>query len=391
MSATRTQYTAGSSNRVLYLAFELGWKEWTLAFATGVAGAPRLKKVKARNLGEVLTEISKAKIRFGLPANTPVKSCYEAGRDGFWLHRWLLEQGIANYVIDSASIEVNRRSRRAKTDRLDAAKLVEMLGRYERGEHKVWKVVRVPSEADEDQRQLHRDLRQLRGEETAHSNRMKGLLAAQGIDIAVTAKFGERLATLRTKLGQPLGEGLQRRLELEFARWKLVHEQRLQLERGRIREIATSQAPVMDSVRRLLRLRGVGIRSSWLFVMEFFGWRKIRNRRELASLAGLTPMPYQSGDSDHDQGISKAGNRRVRGTIVEVGWSWLRYQPDSALSKWYWERFGKGSKRQRRIGIVALARKLLVALWRYLEFAELPEGALEVAWQSKIPGAPAVV
>lgn len=390
MSATRTQYTARSSGRVLYLAFELGWKEWTLAFATGVAGAPRLKKVEARNLGEVLAEISKAKARFGLPANAPVKSCYEAGRDGFWLHRWLLEQGIANHVIDSASIEVNRRSRRAKTDRLDAAKLVEMLGRYERGEHKVWKVVRVPSEADEDQRQLHRDLRQLRGEETAHSNRMKGLLAAQGIDIAVTAKFGERLATLRTKLGQPLGEGLQRRLGLEFARWKLVHEQRLQLERGRIREIATSQAPVMDSVRRLLRLRGVGIRSSWLFVMEFFGWRKIRNRRELASLAGLTPMPYQSGDSDHDQGISKAGNRRVRGTIVEVGWSWLRYQPDSALSKWYRERFGKGSKRQRRIGIVALARKLLVALWRYLEHGELPEGALEVAWESKIPGAQAL-
>ena len=153
----------------------------------------------------------------------------------------------------------------------------------------------------------------------------------------------------------------------------LAHQQLQQLECGRTREVCTSQAPVVNSVRRLLQLRGVGIRSSWLFVMEFFGWRKIRNRRELASLAGLTPMPYQSGDSDHDQGISKAGNRRVRGTIVEVAWSWLRYQPDSALSKWYWERFGKGSKRQRRIGIVALARKLLVALWRYLEYAELPE------------------
>jgi transposase len=375
---------------VLYLAFELGWKEWTLAFSTGVAGAPRLRKVEARNRKQVLVEISKAKVRFGLPANAPVKSCYEAGRDGFWLHRWLLEQEIANSVVDSASIEVSRRSRRAKTDRLDAAKLVEMLGRYERGEKKVWKVVRVPSEADEDQRQLHRDLRQLRSEQTSHSNRIKGLLAAQGIDIAVSAKFAERLPTLRTWSDQPLGERLQQRLLLEFARWKLAHEQLLQLERGRIREIATSQAPVMDPVRRLLRLRGVGVRSSWLFVMEFFGWRKIRNRRELASLAGLTPMPYQSGDSDHDQGISKAGNRRVRGTIVEVSWSWLRYQPDSALSKWYWERFGKGSKRQRRIGIVALARKLLVALWRYLEHGELPAGALEVAWQSKIAGAPAM-
>lgn len=390
MSATRTQYTAAKPGRVLFLAFELGWSEWTLAFATGAAGAPRLRKVKARNLGQVLDEISKAKVRFGLPANTPVQSCYEAGRDGFWLHRWLQQQKVDNIVVDSASIEVNRRSRRAKSDRLDAGKLVEMLARHAGGEQKVWNIVRVPSEADEDQRQLHRDMRQLRSEQTEHSNRIKGLLAAQGIDVRVTAQFAEVLPTLRTWRDEPLGERLQQRLLREFARWQMVHEQLLELERGRAREVCTSQSPAIDQVRRLLQLRGVGIRSSWLFVMEFFGWRKIRNRRELAALAGMTPTPYNSGDSERDQGISKAGNRRVRGTIVEVAWSWLRYQPASALSRWYGERFGKGSKRQRRIGIVALARKLLVALWRYLEHHELPEGALEVAWQTKIAGAPAV-
>ncbi len=390
MSATHTQYTAAPHARVLYLAFELGWSEWTLAFATGAACAPRFRKVKARNLGQVLHEISKAKVRFDLPAETPVKSCYEAGRDGFWLHRWLTQQGIGNEVVDSASIEVNRRSRRAKSDRLDGGKLVEMLARYDGGEQKVWHVVRVPGEADEDQRQLHRDMRQLRSEQTEHSNRIKGLLAAQGIDARVTAQFAEQLPRLRTWRDEPLGERLQQRLQREFVRWKLVHDQLLELERGRAREIRTATSPAVDQVRRLLQLRGVGVRSSWLFVMEFFGWRKIRNRRELAALAGITPTPYNSGDSERDQGISKAGNRRVRGTIVEVAWSWLRYQPDSALSKWYGERFGKGSKRQRRIGIVALARKLLVALWRYLEHGVLPEGALEVTWQSKVSGAEAV-
>jgi transposase len=387
MSATRMQYIAAKPAGVLFLAFELGWKEWTLAFATGPAGAPRLRKVKARNLGQVLDEISKAKVRFGVPATTPVQSCYEAGRDGFWLHRWLERHKVANLVVDSASIEVNRRSRRAKSDSLDAGKLVEMLARHASGEQKVWHIVRVPSEADEDQRQLHRDMRQLRSEQTEHSNRIKGLLAAQGIDVRVTGQFAERLPTLRTWRGEPLGERLQQRLLREFARWKIVHEQLLELERGRAREICTSPTPAVGQVRRLLQLRGVGVRSSWLFVMEFFGWRKIRNRRELAALAGITPTPYNSGDSERDQGISKAGNRRVRGTIVEVAWSWLRYQPDSALSRWYWERFGKGSKRQRRIGIVALARKLLVALWRYLEHNEVPKGALEVAWQTKIAGA----
>jgi transposase len=384
MSAARSKYTVGSRSCVLFVAFELGWDEWTLAFATGPAGTARLRKVKARSLCQVKAEFAKAKTRLGLPADAPVRSCYEAGRDGFWLHRWLRRQEVDNVVVDSASIEVNRRSRRAKSDHLDAAKLVQMLARYVGGEKKIWSVVRVPSELDEDQRQLHRDLQQLKREQTEHSNRIKGLLASQGLDATVNAKFDERVPELRTWDGKALGERLQQRLLREFERWRLVHEQLLQLEKARVREVCDSQTPVVAQVRRLLQLRGIGIRSSWLFVMEFFGWRRIRNRRELAALAGLTPTPYDSGASKRDQGISKAGNRRVRGMVVEIAWSWLRYQKGSALSQWYWKRFGKGSKRQRRIGIVALARKLLVALWRYLEHSEVPEGAAEVPWQAKI-------
>jgi transposase len=369
---------------VLYVAFELGWTEWTLAFTTGAAEPPRLRKVAARDMRQVAAEISKAKARFRLPAQATVKSCYEAGRDGFWLHRCLSRQGIENVVVDSASIEVNRRARRAKSDQLDAGKLGHMLARYAGGEKRIWSVVRVPSEAEEDQRQVHRELQSLKGERTEHVNRIKGLLAAQGLDVTVGAKFSGQVDELRTWDGQALGAGLRQRLVRESARWQLVEAQIQQIEKAREQELCRNEHPAVGQVRRLLGLRGIGRASSWLFVMEFFGWRQIRNRRQLASLAGLTPSPYNSGDSERDQGISKAGNRRVRGMAVEIAWSWLRYQKDSALSQWYWQRFGKGSKRQRRIGIVALARKLLVALWRYLERGEVPAGALEVDWRSKL-------
>jgi transposase len=386
MSATRKQYTAAASQPVLFVSFELGWSDWTLAFATGPAGPARLKKIKARDREEVLSEIGKAKVRFGLPKTTPVRTCYEAGRDGFWLDRWLTQQGMSNVIVDSSSIEVNRRARRAKSDRLDAAKLVQMLARYHDGEKHLWSLVRVPSVADEDQRQLHRDEQQLKAEQTEHSNRIKGLLALHGIAEQVNAKLAEKLGQLRTGDDQALPEQLRQRLLRELTRWQLVHEQILELEKERLETVRRSEQPAVVQVRRLLRLRAIGLTSSWLFVREFFGWRQIRNRRELASLAGLTPTPFNSGDSERDQGISKAGNRRVRGMVVEIAWSWLRYQQNSALCRWYWARFGKGSKRQRRIGIVALARKLLVALWRYLEKGVLPEGAIEVDISTKLGG-----
>jgi len=367
----------------LYLAFELSWNEWKLAFATGPAENPRLKNVGGRDTQALLKEIAKAKKRFGLPDDAPVHSCYEAGRDGFWLHRFLESQRINNVVVDSASIEVKRRRRRKKTDRLDAGKLLSMLIRWHQGERNVWSVVQVPSVADEDRRQLHRDLLELKAERTQHTNRIKGLLAGCGLALPnINGEFPEMLAKLRTWDGQPVPAELQQRLLREHERWQLVDRQIKDLTNERARRIRTSTDKSVDKVRQLLRLRGIGPNSAWLYVMEFFGWRHIRNRKQLAALAGLTPTPHQSGDSDHEQGISKAGNRRLRTMAVEIAWCWLQYQPGSDLSQWYQKRFAKGSSRQRRIGIVALARKLLVAIWRFLETGQVPAGAETVAWKT---------
>jgi transposase len=389
MTATRKQHstkrTPASAQpqkvKSLYLAFELGWNEWKLAFASAPADNPRLQKIAARDTEALLREIAKAKKRFGLAEDAPVHSCYEAGRDGFWLHRFLESQKINNEVVDSSSIEVKRRGRRRKTDDLDAGKLLSMLIRWRQGESKVWSVVQVPSVADEDRRQLHRDLLELKAERTQHTNRIKGLLAGCGLAVSIDANFAEVLAKLRTWDGQAVPPELQQRLLREHERWQLVDRQIKDLTNERARRIRTSKDPSVVKVRQLLRLRGIGANSAWLYVMEFFGWRRIRNRKQLASLAGLTPTPHQSGDSDHEQGISKAGNRRLRTMAVEIAWCWLHYQPASALSQWYQQRFAKGSSRQRRIGIVALARKLLVALWRFLETGEVPMGAELVSWK----------
>ncbi len=374
MTATRVRHST-TRERILYLALELGWNGWKLGFSTSAAQPVRQRNLRARDLAGLHKEIAMAKQRFDLASEVPVRCCYEAGRDGFWLHRYLTHQGIDNVVVESASIEVNRRARRAKSDGLDVEKLVKMLMRYHGDDRKVWRVVRVPSMADEERRHLHRDLQEMKAERTRHNNRIKGLLAGVGLDVEVAADFPERLKELRTWDGAEVPGQLQQRLLREFERWQFVHQQILALDTERARRIRQGTSKQVQMVRDLLRLRAIGDSSAWLFVMEFFGWRRIRNRRELAALAGLTPTPYQSGNSDREQGISKAGNRRVRMMAVEIAWCWLRFQPQSHLSLWYQKRFGKGASRLRKIGIVALARKLLVALWRYLEQGELPEGA----------------
>jgi transposase len=382
---TATQTHSSDFQPSLYLALELGWNEWKLAFATAPADAPRLRSIGGRKLDVLQQEIAKAKKRFGLPEDAPVYCCYEAGRDGFWLHRWLEAQGLHNLIVDSASIEVNRRKRRAKNDQIDATKLVSMLLRYHGGEKKLWKVVRVPSPEDEDRRQLHRDLLELKAEQTQHVNRIKGLLAGCGLGVAkIGDDFTKVLTELRQCDGSPVPAEMQQRLRREYERHEFVHRQIRDVENERARRIRTSQEKPLEQVRKLLTLRGIGANSAWLYVMEFFGWRQIKNRRELASLAGLTPTPYDSGDSSREQGISKAGNRRLRMMAVEIAWCWLQFQPQSGLSEWYQQRWGKGNSRQRRIGIVALARKLLVALWRYLETGVAPAGAQTVDWKEKM-------
>lgn len=363
------------AERSLYLAFELGNSEWKLGFSIGLGQAARQRKVQAGDLVGLETEIRRAKERFKLVETARVVSCYEAGRDGFWLHRYLVNQGVDNRVVDSASIEVNRRAKRAKTDSLDVQKLLMMLIRSDHGEEKVWSVVHVPSVEAEDSRHLHRQLSTFKADRTRHSNRIKGMLVGQGVRLPVEADFLKRIEQVRLWDGGALLPGLQARLKREFAGYQFVTQQVQELEAERRQLLRNSTEPSVEQVRRLLQLRGLGENSAWLFVMEFFGWREFRTRRQVGGLAGLTPTPYQSSEQSREQGIDKAGNSPIRSMAIEIAWGWLRHQPESELSQWFQRRFGQGSKRLRKIGIVALARKLLIALWRYLAYGEMPAGA----------------
>ena len=386
MTATHNSKITTQTN-VLYLAFELGETEWKLAFTIGVGQKPRLRSMVGRDLPRLREEIAKAKKRFQLPADALVRSCYEAGRDGFWLHRHLIVSGVENSVVDSASIEVNRRKRRAKTDRLDAGKLLSLLLRYHGGERQVWNVVRVPSVVDEDARQLHRELQELKDERTEHVNRIKGLLASQGLAApAVNKQFAAWLAQAQLWDGSAVPAELQKRLLRELERWELLDRQIKTLEDERRQRIRRDDTPHVDKVRSLLDLWGVGLNSAWMLVYELFAWRHFDNGKQVGSCVGLTPTPYHSGESHREQGISKAGNRRLRRLMVELAWCWLRWQPESELSRWYMRRFGVGNGRTRKIGVVALARKLVIALWKYVETGEVPAGAHLASWQKKVKG-----
>ena len=364
-----------TTREIVYLAFELSEEKWRLGFSIGMAQGPREREIRSRDIVALRREISLAKRRFGLSEAATVKSCYEAGRDGFWLHRCLEAEGVENLVVDSASIEVSRRAKRVKTDRLDVNKLVAMLIRHHGGEKKIWSVVSVPSVDAEDLRHLHRQLAALKRERTRYILRIKSLLVTQGVKLSVGPQFLDELAKARLWDGSPVPPYLHRRLVREYRMKQQIDAEIKELERERRELIRSSDHPSVEMVRTLLKLKGIGENSAWLFVMEMFGWREIRNRRQIGGLAGLTPTPYQSGGEMRDQGISKAGNRLLRSMAVEIAWGWLRFQPDSYLTLWYQRKFGRGSKRARKVGIVALARKLLVALHKLLAHGVIPEGA----------------
>jgi transposase len=365
-----------AARRTLHLAFELDDQGWKLGFGTGLARQPRLVRVQPRDRAAILREIERARCRFRLAEDVPVVSCYEAGREGFWLHRWLTAEGITNRVVDSASIEVNRRARRAKADRLDLEKLLRMLIRYEAGERGVWSVARVPSVEAEDARHLHREMVSVKRDRSRVTNRIHGLLATQGVRLQLSQDFPERLKAVRLWDGSPLPGGVEARIlrAWEQRRWLTLRIHALRAERRNL--LRTSQAPEVEKVRQLLGLRGIGDNGAWVFVTELFAWRDFRRREEVAACVGLAPTPYQSGDSHREQGISKAGNRLVRWMAIQVAWAWLRHQPQSELSLWYNRRFGGGSRRMKKVGIVALARRLLIDLWRYLETGVIPAGAM---------------
>jgi transposase len=374
---TSATYTQEYSPRdgTLFAAFELSWKGWRLAFTTGLGQAPRLRGIGSGDLAALERELTLAKRRFRLAEGAPVMSCYEAGRDGFWLHRYLMSQGIHNHVVDSASIEVNRRQRRIKTDRLDAGKLVTMLVRSHAGDDRVWRVVCVPPVEAEDGRQLQRELESLKQDRTRYINRLKGLLATQGVRIGVDRGFLQRLESVCLWDGSPLPPLLKARLAREYERLQFVQAQIREVERERKKLLEDTGRPEVQMVRGLMRLKSIGVETASTLVVEFFGWRSFRSRRQVAALAGLTPTASSSGETSRELGISKSGNRRLRWMMIELAWGWLRYQPNSDLSRWYQRRFGGGGPRMRRIGIVALARRLLVDVWKYLDQGVIPQGA----------------
>lgn len=376
-TATRSSDLNATEPR-LYMALDLGEKAWELGFTVGLGQPARRRRVQAGNREQLLKEVGRAKKRFGLPEGAEVLSCYEAGGEAFWVHRFLEGLGVGNVVVDSASILVERRRRRAKSDRLDVQKLAPMLFRYHNGERKVWRVVRVPGEEAEDQRHLQRSLVRSKAERNRVASRIRGLLKTQGVDLArvrIVRLAEEDLARLRGWKRKALPPGLQGRLGVEV--------QRLQLTLGQIRSQKKERAELLKHgsdarvkiVRQLMLLKGIGINGGFTLSNELFAWRTFSNRKEVGGSAGLTPTPFNTGGSPREQGIGKDGNSLVRALMIELAWGWLRWQPQSGLSLWFEGRFGPAGKRARKIGIVAVARKLLIQLWRFVETGEVPPGA----------------
>ncbi len=364
-------------SNVLYISFELSKKSWKLGFSDGDFEHIKIREISSRDIEQLAKEVRWAEEYFDLAEDYEIRSCYEAGLDGFWLHRVLGDLGIQNIVVDPASIEVRRRKRRRKTDRLDARRLVCQLIRYVGGDTRVWSVCQVPTRQDEDDRRIERELKRLKNERTQHVNRIKGLLSTRGLYMEVNDELIESLDELVGRDRAGLGNQLKREIRREYERIQMVDQHIKAVEKERAHQIKQRRDDEkIKKVKFLEMLHGIGEDSAWLLVMEMFGWRQFDNRGQVGSYSGLTPTPHDTGQSRREQGICKAGNKWVRGRMVQLAWLWLQYQPDSELSQWYQRRFGDASRRQKRVGIVALARKLLVRLWRFVEDGEVPNGAV---------------
>ena len=384
-TATTRVNQATAFTPTLFLACELGVNTWKRGFTTGAAQRPRERHVPAGDGQTVLEEIRRAKSRVGLREEAPVVSCYEAGREGFGRHRFFGSQGVAHAGVDSASMEVKRRDRWAQTARLDVHKLLTRLRRHAAGEKKVWRVVRVPSGVEEDRRQLQRELLTTKRERTRVINRLKGRLAGCGIRIGLQGEVATQLAQVRPGDGTPLPLALRARLQREGQTVQLLTAQIGRLEAERRVALRTSAAPVMEQVRQLTTLRGIGVKSAWWFAMECFAWRDLQPPQPVGALAGLTPTPDQSGQASRELGMTQAGNGSMRPMAIEMAGGGGRFQPESLLTQWYQARVGQGSARRRTMGMVALARKVLIALWRFLKTGELPAGA---ALKAAVSGEP---
>ena len=378
LSAQVNDTTNGSAN--LYVALELSGKCWKIGIKDGRHEKPSIYNAVAeqpdRRLGETVERIEAQKRKWELGGDCKVHVVYEAGQDGFWIYRALRAQGYECLVADPASIPVNRHARRAKTDRLDTLLLLSSLMAYLGGDRNRMRVIRVPSEADEDLRHIARSRGELQKEIGQHKQRMSKLLQTVGNWENVDGKLSERLkeGQVYGYGGKPIKEELRKQLVDECERLSLVEKQFAALEKEMLARLPKE---IQERVAKLERLKGVGRVGAMRLVLELF-WRKFENRRELGACIGLVPQPWDSGTMRSDQGISKQGNRRVRALLVEMAWMWLRYQPESGLARWFASRTSGGNvpnKRSKRIAIVAVARKLAIALWRYLENGVMPKEA----------------
>ena len=374
-----TRISATPSNEhSIHAALELSKKRWLLAIQVPGRNKPNLHPIKGGDGEGLMAKLDAARERVAKATGQAPKVtlCYEAGYDGFWLSRFLEQRGIACLVMEPASLRVNRRARRVKTDRIDVESILHTLIAWCRGERHVCSMVVMPSVEEEDLRRCHRERDRLIRERTAHINRIKGLLFGQGIrGINVKSRYKTLTpAALVTADGRPLPDRLGQEIAREIERLAQVQAQIVDIEHERDHP-ATSCVATERKRHDLMRLKGLGPALSSTLTREVY-YRQFANRRQVASYIGLAPSAYDSGDGRRSQGISKAGNRLARVAMVEAAWLWLRHQPDSALSKWFHDRTQGQKGRIRRVMIVALARKLAIALWRYLETGLIPEGAI---------------
>lgn len=369
--------TAGHCGTI-FVAIELSQKTWLVTLHSPDRDRISRHKLEGGDHAGLLELIGKVRTRVSekLGSMPRVVSCYEAGYDGFWLHRLLAAAGILNFVFDPASIAVEQRSRRTKTDRIDGELLLRTLMAYLRGEPRVVRIVRVPSVEQEDARRTSRERDRLVKEQTAHTNRIKALLRLVGMAAGNPRRrdWLTWLARQRDWQGQPLPVALLAEVTREHARLMLMRDQLAALEEAQATQACAVPAAMAERRDLLQRVKALGPAFAATLTNEVF-YKDFRNRREVASYCGLTPSPWQSGGIDREQGISKAGNPRARLKAIELAWLWLRHQPDSELSRWFRTRTANAGKRARRIAIVALARKLIVALWRYLTTGLVPAGA----------------
>jgi len=362
---------------VLAVSLELAGKAWKMAASDGARANPAVLRTQQAPLGarlqELLEQLARLRARWGLAENCRTVLIYEAGQDGFWIARALQAKGVQALVVDAASVAVPRHARRAKTDRLDALRLLQALRAWERGERGELRMLRIPTEEQEAMRQRARERGLLQKEICQHRDRMRKLLRTVGCVQDLEDDFTQRLGAgqVRCADGKPLPAQLAERLVHECERLALARQQLRSVEKGLLHQLPEQ---VQRNIASLAAMKGVGWVGAMRLVLELF-WRDFSNRRQVGACVGLVPQPYDSGDSHVDQGISKQGNARVRSLLIEMAWMWLRYQPDSELARWFARRTSGSGKRGKRVAIVAVARRLAIALWRYIKDGVVPQGA----------------